>query len=229
MIVAEIGMNGMGSMGLNKQLIKNAKDGGAALAKFQLFSPEKLYPIDSDLFKNAKKCELSFQDAKELFDYGKEIGIEVFFSVFDVERVRWCEEIGVLRYKVAFSQRCNYDLFQVLPLDKPIIASTTFDDYRWVAGCVDYLYCISKYPSTLKDLDHRFANCFGEDEDIEFAGFSDHTIGLDASKIALARGARIIEKHFCLDHNTGVDAPWSMDLKELKELVRWEKICQEIL
>ena len=32
-------------------------------------------------------------------------------------------------------------------------------------------------------------------------GYSDHTIGIEAATYAVARGARIIEKHFTLDNN----------------------------
>jgi len=60
-------------------------------------------------------------------------------------------------------------------------------------------------------------------------GFSDHTIGLDAAKIALARGAHIIERHFAIDHQTGVDAEWSMTPSELKELKRFETIVKGAL
>ena len=62
------------------------------------------------------------------------------------------------------------------------------------------------------------------------AGFSDHTIGLDAAKIALARGAQIIEKHFLLEHEPDFpDEAWSMDVEGLRDLVRWEKVCKEVL
>ncbi len=64
----------------------------------------------------------------------------------------------------------------------------------------------------------------------DFDGFSDHTIGLDCAKIALARGAEIIEKHFTLDKSMyGPDHCLSMTPDELKELVRWEGICKECL
>ena len=63
----------------------------------------------------------------------------------------------------------------------------------------------------------------------EYDGFSDHTIGLDCAKIALARGADIIEKHFSLCYNMGVDGKWSMTPSDLKELKRWEQVCKEVL
>lgn len=56
------------------------------------------------------------------------------------------------------------------------------------------------------------------------------TIGLDAAKIALARGALVIEKHFTLDKSLpGPDHAMSMTPDELKELIKWENICKEVL
>ena len=58
----------------------------------------------------------------------------------------------------------------------------------------------------------------------EYDGFSDHTIGLDYAKLAIDRGATIIEKHFTLDKNLpGCDQAASMTPSELKELVEYAK------
>ncbi len=62
-----------------------------------------------------------------------------------------------------------------------------------------------------------------------FQGFSDHVIGLGAAFMALARGASIIEKHFAIDHETGVDAAWSMTPPELKGLRHFADSCSEAL
>ncbi|MCW4049314.1 MAG: N-acetylneuraminate synthase family protein, partial [Candidatus Bathyarchaeota archaeon] len=158
---------------------------GADLAKFQLYDTEK-FP-DGKAAKNYaidKAHELTFEQAKHLFEYGEGIGIEVFFSVFDVERVKWCEEIGVKRYKVAYSQNSNRDIIDSIPEDKQIIISTS---YAMADRPMKQLFCVPNYPANIEDYTFDYLD-----------GISDHTIGLDAAKIALARGAEIIEKHFCL-------------------------------
>lgn len=199
-------------MGVAKELIRLAKENGADLAKFQLYDHVKLG--DPKL----QEAELSFVQAKMLFEYGEEIGIEVFFSVFDIERLRWCEEIGVKRYKIAYRERDNLDLLTAIwATEKPFMMSSDKPTFH------STLYCISKYPTTMADL-----NLGNVSFDI-FDGFSDHTIGLDAAKIALSRGAEIIEKHFALDHQMGIDAPWSMITEELEELKRFELAVKEAL
>ena len=231
MIIAEIGQNFLGEMVIAKLLIKQAKEGGADLAKFQLYDTDNDFPFTehvkgSMIYELGKEAELSFEQANELFCYGQEVGIEVFFSVFNVERVKWCEEIGVKRYKVAYSKRLDKPLMKLLiTKGKLIYISLGFAIGGMGEGQqLHYLFCIPQYPAPIGAL-HFSEGDFTE----RYRGFSDHTIGLDASKIALARGAEIIEKHFALDHQTGVDAPWSMDYEELKELKRWENVCKEVL
>ncbi len=212
-------------MTLARELIMNAQINGADLVKFQLYDHNKLYSENAEI----PNVELSFEQAKMLFEYGEELGIEVFFSVFDVEKVEWCEKIGVKRYKIAFSQNQNLELWNtIVDTNKDIIISCStpytvpslhhFDCNNWFN--VSFLKCIPKYPALIEDLD--FPDRF------EGIGLSDHTIGLDAAKIALARNAQIIEKHFAFDHKTGIDAPWSMDYSELKELKRFENVCKTI-
>jgi sialic acid synthase SpsE len=214
MIIAEIGQNHCGNMELARLLIREAKEGGADLAKFQLYDHKVLYGDNP----NIPNVELSFDQARMLFDYGKEIGIEVFFSVFDIERVRWCEEIGVKRYKIAHSQKDNTALFGTIWVTgKPFIVSSD------IPTIYNTLFCISRYPTELVDLR------FGDISFDLFDGFSDHTIGLNAAKIAMARGAKIIEKHLAIDHKTGIDAGWSMIPSELQELKGWEKVVHKVL
>lgn len=223
MIVCEIGQNHCGDMDLAKWLIKMAKYSGGDLAKFQLYDSQKLYG-------EYQPTELTREQATELFEYGKTEDIEVFFSVFDVERVGWCEEMGVKRYKLACYWGRKAKLVATIDKTrKPVIIS----ENREIPGRiipktkVSWLYCVRQYPTPLDEL-HLRTVCYEEYDD-DFDGFSDHTIGLDTAKIAIARGAKIIEKHFAVDHHIGVDAPWSMTPEELKELRRWYDLVQTVL
>lgn len=226
-IIAEIGTNHEGNMNLARLMIQLAKENGADMAKFQLYDPDKIFEKGTPVYDDAVKSQISFEQAKELFKYGENIGIEVFFSVFDLERLGWCEEIGVSTYKVACRSCSDLSLLpKVYETGKRIIQSVPADNifdgklvdvYRLYGA--ELLFCFPEYPATLKYLP----------DFNEYDGYSDHTIGLDAAKLAIARGANIIEKHFCYRHDIGVDAQWSMDADELKELSEWEKLVKSTL
>ena len=92
-------------------------------------------------------------------------------------------------------------------------------------GCpkVILLKCTSAYPAstgesnlkTIIDLKKTF-KC-----DV---GFSDHTLGIGAALAAIATGASVIEKHFTLSKkDKGVDTAFSMDVSQLKLLVKEAK------
>ena len=60
---------------------------------------------------------------------------------------------------------------------------------------IKYLWCKSTYPNSIDDL----KNLPKKFNSKTYDGFSDHAIGIEASLIAISRGASIIEKHFTLD------------------------------
>lgn len=234
LIICEVGQNFCGNMHLAKILIESAEENGADLVKFQLYDHKKLYG-DSSI----PNVELSFDQARMLFNYGKEIGIEVFFSVFDIERVKWCEEMGVKKYKIGCSYKSREVFKAIGETNKECFVSRALGHNFWKQEertLKNYrtLFCIPEYPTSLNNL--HLEQIFFCDTHQEwgaayypFDGFSDHTIGLDAAKIALARGAQIIEKHFAINHQDGVDAKWSMTPGELRELKRWHDIVKEVL
>ena len=218
MIIAECCTNWI-NLDMAKAMIKEAKDGGASLAKFQLYDSED----DKGLphYQWAKDHELTFEQARELFLYGAEIGIEVFFTPFGAKYVDWCELIGVKRYKIACGFRDGQTIYAIRETKKPIFRSVFNVNDGW-EGDIN-LYCVPHYPTEKGEI--KFPSFYNFCD-----GFSDHVVGIDVAKLALARGAQYVEKHFCLSHeDKGPDVAWSMDFKELKELVAWDALCEEIL
>lgn len=219
-IIAEIGQNHNGDMALARELIHAARDGGADVAKFQLYQAVSLFPkVGNEWFEYNCETELNRDQVGVLAEECAKVGIEFMASVFDVERIAWLEEVGVKRHKIASRSIREIGLIKALAATgKPLLVSLG----KWneaafpqidASGSVSFLYCVSKYPTTLEEL------YLGEVDFKRYAGFSDHTIGIHAPQIAMARGASILEKHFTLDKQMyGPDHAGSMTPDELQLL-----------
>jgi N-acetylneuraminate synthase/N,N'-diacetyllegionaminate synthase len=222
-IIAEIGQNHNGDMQLARRLIAEARAAGADVAKFQVYDARALFPKQgNEWFDYNCKTELSRNDVETLARDCKDEGIEFMASVFDVERIAWLEDVGMRRYKIASRSVKDRALIEaVAETGKPMLVSLgMWDgvDFPQISsrGEVEFLYCVSKYPTEMSDLH------FGKVDFSRYAGFSDHTIGIDAATIALSRGARVIEKHFTLDKTMhGPDHSGSMTPAELSALCRF--------
>ncbi len=218
-IIAEIGQNHNGDMGLAFELIQEAKASGADVAKFQLYDARQLFPKENNpWFDYNCQTELTRNQLESLHDECQRVGIEFMASVFDTKRIDWLEALEVKRYKVA--SRSVYEkvlISKLVETGKDLIVSLGLwkgEAFPSIEGIhVDYLFCISKYPTPLEDL--KLDNI----DFSHYSGFSDHTVGLSASLACMARGARILERHFTLDQKSyGPDHALSITPGELSFL-----------
>jgi len=230
LLIAEIGQNHNGDIKVAKKMITVAKECGADIVKFQLYDVDSIFDKDFKWYKEAKQAQLNFEQVKELKEECDRVGIEFLASVFDIERLNWTLEIGMDKLKIASRSVCNKELLEATAKSgKDMIVSLgMYKGKRFpkinTQRKVDFLYCVSKYPTRFEDLD------FSKIDFTKYAGFSDHTIGIEASVVAMARGARIIEKHFTLDKNMhGPDHKCSMDPSELKQLAAYSKWIEKML
>ncbi|MDD5109223.1 MAG: N-acetylneuraminate synthase family protein [Candidatus Omnitrophica bacterium] len=229
-IIAEIGQNHNGDMGLAKRMISVTKECGADVAKFQLYDVDLIFNKDFEWYKEAKQAQLDHQQVIELKQECDRVGIEFLASIFDTTRLNWILELGIEKIKIASRSIYNKGLMAAAARSGKdmIISLGMYKGKKFpkidTKGKVDFLYCIAKYPTPLKDLK------FSKVDFLKYAGFSDHTIGIEASMVAMARGARIIEKHFTLDKNMhGPDHRCSMDPDELKKIAYFSKLAEEII
>lgn len=88
-----------------------------------------------------------------------------------------------------------------------------------IAENVSLLHCTTEYPAAPETINLRAMDTLAQSFGL-VTGFSDHSEGLAVPFAAVARGARIIEKHFTLDRNLpGPDHRASLEPIELKALV----------
>ena len=120
---------------------------------------------------------------------------------------------------------------------KPVIISTGMSKISEIDEAVEafrstgnqnliLLHCNSSYPSTYSEVNLKFMDTLRTMYQIPI-GFSDHTTDLLASKIAITKGANVIERHFTLSKKMeGPDHILSSDLNEMKELVKFKKFLE---
>jgi N,N'-diacetyllegionaminate synthase len=214
LFIAEIGLNHNGNFGLIHALVREAKQSGSDIAKFQLgwrAGEGEINRIDAETLRTILK----------ICDYYE---IEPMFSIFTQEAWDLLRPHGLRRYKIA-SRTVRDDpalVERILDDGKETFVSMGFYEGEGLpfAGRdnVRYLWCKSLYPTppwALQDLPKDFAAS-------PYAGYSDHTVGIETALLAISRGARVIERHFTLDRSdvTIRDHALSSTPAEFAQLVR---------
>ena len=102
-VIAEIGINHMGSLSKAKKLVDSAIRSGANAVKFQTYKTEKRvnFSKNNKIFKILKKCELSEIDFLILKKYCDNKKIIFFSTPFDISSASFLNKIGVKIFKIA--------------------------------------------------------------------------------------------------------------------------------
>ncbi|MCF2700347.1 pseudaminic acid synthase [Fusobacterium mortiferum] len=245
-IIAELSANHGHSIEIAKESIRVAKECGANAVKIQTYTADtltlncdnKYFQIDTGTIWDGTTLYKLYQEAytpwewhKELFDYAKEIGIEIFSTPFDKTAVDLLEELDTPIYKIASFEINDIPLIEyAASKGKPMIISTgvgTEEEIREaVEACkrmgnndITLLQCTSQYPSKLEDANLVMIRDLAERFGVK-SGLSDHTMGSLVAITAVAMGATVVEKHFIIDRNIGgPDSSFSMTPDEFKEMV----------
>lgn len=235
-IIAEIGINFEGDINLAKKLIIDAKKAGADAVKFQVFERETLGRDKN--FKPSKfwgKLYLDDRKLSTLKEFTKKIKIEFICSVFDEISLKRVINLKPKYIKIASSELNNLRLMRLIKKQKvKIILSTGMSSNNEILKAIKILknpillHCVSVYPCELKNINLKRMLKLLKYKLI--TGFSDHTIGIEASKVAISLGAKVIEKHFTYNTKAkGYDHIFSSNKKEMAELVNFSKNYYKML
>jgi len=249
-IICEIGINHCGDIDLAKAMIWEAKHCGADVAKFQIYDPKRLldpnHPALKDHWDTILKTELTRDQVITLREECDKADIEFLASVFRPDVVEWTEEIGMKRYKIASRSIYDKSLAKAIyQTGKPVIVSYGMYEQGWppqiwwqymeegvIKGRppISKLYCISKYPAPISDIDFYDGGKHSLFQQGVFQGFSDHIEGITASVVAMSLGAKIIEKHVTADKRLpGPDQSSSITFTELERLCNMRDDIEVIL
>jgi sialic acid synthase len=244
-VIAEIGHNHQGDVEQAKQLIEAAKECGADAVKLQKRSNRTLYtreffeqPYDNEFSfgrtygEHREALELGHDDYVELQRHAREVGITFFATAFDFESADFLAGLDVPAYKIASGDLRNTPLLRhVAALGKPVLLSTGGAGLADVERAVDtvlplndevcVLQCTAAYPCDTDDLNLNVITTLRDRFPELVIGLSDHQNGIAMAVVAYMLGARVIEKHFTLNHAAkGTDHAFSLMPEGLRKLVR---------
>lgn len=231
-VIAELGVNHLGSEHTAKIMIQNAKEAGASFVKLQYYKTHMLYPKDHPLFRDVRKAQLSLKKIAELKEYAEnEVEIPFVCTVFKSPRlVEDLESIGLQYYKIRYADSQSWSLIRrVLETGKTVFISTDrmpIDPYYLYHPRIKWLYINDRRPSLPSDFELERVGVFD--------GFSNHhpniLVPLAAAIMAKAKAKKefYIEVHYILDHGIDTpDAPVSLDFKELKTLIDYIHMVEQ--
>lgn len=244
-IIAELGHNHGGSIEVCKQLMKAAKEAGADACKLQKRDNRTLFtkafydkPYDNPnsygrtYGEHREALEFGKRDYFELMDYSMNLGITFFATPFDIESANFLSfSVSVdCAFKIASADLTNTPLIeQIASFGKPLIISTggsTVEDidrvYNLLKGKVQFafLHCVASYPNQPEDMNLRCIEQMRLRYPEIVIGLSDHYNGTVMAEAATVLGARIIEKHFTLNHTwKGTDHALSLEPQGMETMV----------
>lgn len=244
-IIAEVGINAWNDLRLARKFIESAAEAGADAVKFQThFAEAEMVESEmraigaGEVYDTVAQCEWTVEEHHELQDHADAHDITFLSTPFSVEAVDVLAEVDVPAIKIGSGEMSNRHLVEsAANTGKPLLVSTgmnTLDDIKAastfleeVAAEYALLYCVSEYPTSAKDFDFQTIDVLREASGSP-VGFSDHSVGVEAAKIAIGNGASFIEKHFTLDRRLpGPDQEVSIEPEELSDLCRYAKLYHE--
>lgn len=220
-IIAEIGVNHDGDVGLAHDLVDVAAECGADVVKFQTFEPTALVsdtaeaaPYQSVQAGVATQMELLLRYVlpgsawPELVAHAHERGLEFMSTAFDPQSLDLVCSLGVGALKLGSGELTNKPLLtDVASRGLPVICSTGMGTEEEVSDAVAWLsaapglalmHCLSSYPAPLEQANLRAIPAMAERFGLP-VGWSDHTLGELSAVAAVAVGATFLEKHITLD------------------------------
>ncbi len=212
-IIAELATNHGGNLDLAELMIEEAVKAGADIVKTQGYQIAHLKLADAQ-YPWLRQCELSDKAHKRLMKKATSCGVRYMSTAFCLDDAKRLVKLGVMRIKVGSGEgaRLAREIHQATHGPRRLFVSLPWGETP--APCVMEAACVFAtvplYPMP-PECYSRVTRC---------EGWSDHAVGLDIAKLAMAQGCTIIEKHFSLP-GQGRNQAWDATPDDLRELRRW--------
>ena len=258
-IIAEIGANHNGNMELAKRIIDEAVSCGADCVKFQSWTKDSIFSrktyednyflgddyrnrTDYTLEEIVDKYHIDVDQHRELKKYCDEVGIDFNSTPFSKQEVDLLvDELEVPFIKIASMDLNNIPFLKYIATKKkPVVISTGLCGLTEINNAVEcleregcneiaLLHCVSIYPPIDEEVNLNNIDMLRQNYGYP-VGYSDHTIGVVAPIMSIAKQVKIIEKHFTIDKNMeGWDHKISADPSELRAICEAAKVGYKML
>ena len=241
-VVAEIGINHNGDLGLARKLIAAAAAAGCDAVKFQkrtvdvVYSAEELArPRESPFGETngdlKRGLEFGADEFAAIDEYCRVLGIAWFLSCWDEASVDFAEQFDPPCYKIASASLTDDDLLRHhRKQGRPVILSTGMSDLDEIDHAVEVLgtddlvilHATSTYPSAPEELNLSVIPALRERYGVPI-GYSGHEVGLATTLAARVLGACMIERHITLDR-----AMWGSDQAASVEPLGFQRMVRDI-
>jgi N-acetylneuraminate synthase len=250
-VIAEVGINHNGDLGIAKQMIDAAVHAGADAVKFQKRTPDVATPLEQQnqmretpwgyitYLEYRYKVEFNEEQYCEIDKYCREKGIAWMVSVWDQPSVDFMQKFDTPAYKIPSASLTDVKLIsKVRATGKPLILSSgmsTMDQIRKGVEIADganlaLMHCTSTYPCEPEELNLRMVETLRRQFPNIPIGYSGHEVGLVPSAVAVALGACMVERHLTLDRAMwGSDQAASVEPGGFERLVKYLRVTEASL
>jgi N,N'-diacetyllegionaminate synthase len=225
-IIAEVASNHGGDMKLATEFIRKGAAAGVDYVKFQSWQAKGMSPKDPQ-YDWFKKSELTDDQHGELKAQCEKNGIGFLTTIFHADRVGFLQKLTPKILKVGSADTMNLPLLEALDgkFEHLLISTGMATDAEIEKlskiikkSTLTLFHSVSLYPTPIEQANLKRMDFLRKYS--SSIGYSDHTVGTDAIKMAIDREAHFVEKHFCLSRQgPGRVCDWDASPEMFKEIV----------
>ena len=243
LVVAEIGINHNGDVGIAKQLIDVAQQAGCDLVKFQKRTIDVVYSEEEQARPRESRwgetngdqkrgLEFGQDEYEQINDYCRMVGIDWFASAWDLGAVTFLDQFNPTYQKVASPILTHENMVKVLAVKgraRHTLISTGMtglgrirdvcDIFTYAMARFTLMHCVSTYPTPENQLNLAMIRTLRSVH--PHVGYSGHETSPWPTLAAVVLGAEVVERHITLDRAMyGSDQAASIGPRDLTLLVQ---------
>lgn len=253
--IAEMSANHAGKIENALKIVHAAAEAGASCLKIQTYTADTItINCHTDVFQEKgglwdkeylydlySRAYTPWEWQQQIKGECEKCGLDFLSTPFDKTSVDFLESIGCEAYKIASFEIVDIPLIEyVASKQKPMIISCGMATKEEIRDAIEACYkvgnrnitilkCCSEYPSNPLNLHLETIADINNSFNVQ-VGLSDHSMGYLADVVAVAKGARVIEKHFCLSRTiNNADSDFSLEPHEFKEMVENVNIAVQMI